>query len=60
VVERIMLAISGIQTFALLLAVHRTFAASCSAACFESGGSLDPKALTDPDLFGHRVFHSCT
>jgi hypothetical protein len=55
-----MLAISGIQTFALLLAVHRTFAASCSAACFDIGGSLDPKALTDPELFGHRVFHSCT
>lgn len=55
-----MLAISGIQIFVLLFAVHRTFAASCSAACFEPGGSLDPKAVTDPQLFGHRVFHSCT
>lgn len=48
------------RNIALFLVTARTpFAVACSQTCFEPGGSLDPNALDDPELFLSRAYQNC-
>jgi hypothetical protein len=57
--EIIMIRTLGRHVFALLSVSSVALAAKCSQTCFEPGGSLDPNAVTNSNLFRYRMYHCC-